>query len=112
MTDSLTALLLRRSEGGCPLLLGGQAKSHFGRAFDRLLARRVLVELAPATEWPVCGTCECGMDARVIREINGELRALCFLDSACDAILIPDDLRAFRIDPEHLVGLRACPRRL
>lgn len=107
MTASLTALLLRQSEGERPLLPGSQAKPHFGRAFDRLLEQGVLVEFAPATEWPVCASCECGMDARIVREINGELRALCLLDPACDAILEPDDLRAFRINPERLVGLIA-----
>lgn len=43
------------------------------------------------------------MDARIIREINGQLRALCPLDPDCDVVLEPDDLRDFRIDPERLV---------
>ena len=108
MTDSLTSLLLRQSEvAERPILWGGRAAPHFGRRFDRLVERGVLVELAPATDWPVCASCECGMDARIVREINGQLRALCLLDPACDAILEPDDLRAFRIDPERLVGLIA-----
>ena len=108
MTDSLTSLLLRQSEvAERPILWGGQAAPRFGRQFDRLIERGALVELAPATEWSVCASCECGMDARIVREINGQLRALCLLDPACDAILEPDDLRAFRIDPERLVGLIA-----
>jgi hypothetical protein len=108
MTTSLTALLLRQSEvTERPILTGGQAAPHFGPRFDRLLELGVLVELAPATEWSVCDSCECGMDARIVREIDGQLRALCLLDPASDEILEPDDLRAFRIDPERLVGLIA-----
>lgn len=108
MTASLTSLLLRQSEvAERPILWGGLAAPHFGRRFDRLVERGVLVALAPATEWSVCPSCECGMDARIVREINGQLRALCLLDPACDAILGPDDLRAFRIDPERLVALIA-----
>lgn len=105
MTASLTALLLRRSEAAGPALLWGrQARPHFGVAFDSLLERGVLVELAPATEWPVCPTCECGMAARIIRDINGQLRALCPLDPNCDDVLDHDDLRDFRIEPERLVA--------
>jgi hypothetical protein len=108
MTASLTTLLLRQSEvAERPILTGNQAAPHFGRRFDRLLELGVLVELAPATEWDVCDSCECGMDARIIRETGGQLRALCLHDSGCDTILEPDDLRAFRIDPERLVGLIA-----
>lgn len=108
MPPSLTALLLRQSEAAeRPILWGRQATPHFGRQLDQLVERGVLVELAPATEWPVCASCECGMDARIVREINGQLRALCLLDPTCDAILEPDDLRAFRIDPERLISLVA-----
>jgi hypothetical protein len=108
MTASLTTLLLRQSEAAeRPILTGGQASPHFGRRLDRLIELGVLVELPPATEWDVCDSCECGADARITREVGGQMRALCLLDPANDAILEPDDLRAFRIETERLVSLIA-----
>lgn len=104
MNESLPKLLLRLSEAGDPTILWGrQAKPHFGKAFDRLLHLRVLIEQAPAATWSVCADCDCELDARPITEINGRWVAECPLDHAADAILHPDDLRSFRIDPGLLV---------
>lgn len=103
--ESLPRLLLRLVEAGRPAILWGrQARPHFGRDFDRLLARRLLVEEPQATEWPVCGSCDCGLDARPIQDINARLVAPCPLDHRADAVLLPDDLRSFRIEAEGLVG--------
>ncbi|GGO15893.1 hypothetical protein GCM10007972_24450 [Iodidimonas muriae] len=104
MTGMLSALLLRLSEAGAPALLWGrQAAPHFGRAFDRLLARGILIEHAPATEWELCPTCECGLEARPIRKIDGRHIAACPLDRGGDIVLDDDDLRSFRIEPAALV---------
>ena len=108
MTDTLTALLLRRSEGGAPALLWGRtAKPHFGPVFDRLLAEGVLVEHPPAEEWSTCAVCECGFDARPIQRIGDRIVAACPFDVGSDTELEEDDLRDFRIDPERLVCLVA-----
>lgn len=99
MTESLTRLLLRLSEGGPPAILtGSEAKRHFGGGFDALLAERLIVEQAPATDWPTCRSCECGMDARPIQNYSGRLVAACPLDASMDQDLDDDDLRSFAID--------------
>ena len=108
MTDTLTALLLRLSEGGRPALLWGRmAKAAFGPAFERLLADGVLVECPPAEEWSACADCECGFDARPIQRIGDRIIAACPFDASSDIELEEDDLRDFRIDPEKLVALIA-----
>ena len=108
MTDTLTALLLRRSETGeAALLWGRAAKPHFGLDFDRLLAAGVLVEQSPASEWPTCAGCECGFDARPIQRIGGRIIATCPIDAGADTVLTEDDLRDFRIDAERLITLIA-----
>lgn len=105
MSESLPKLLLRLSEAGAPAILWGrQAEPHFGREFERLLRQRLLVEAPPATEWSVCGNCECGLDARPIQEIDGRLVAVCPLDHRGDVLLAPEDLRSFRIDVGVLVA--------
>src|SRR5581483_8501297 len=104
VSESIETLLLRLSEVGEPATLWGrQAKPHFGSEFERLLARRILVEQAPATEWPVCASCECGIVARPIQAAGDRHVAPCPYDYRCDAALDDDDLRSFRIDGEVLI---------
>jgi hypothetical protein len=104
MTETLARLLLRLSEAGEPAILWGrQAGPHAGRGFERLLARGVLVEQATATDWDVCPSCECDLDARPIQQINGRHIAACPIDRRSDVDLGDDDLRSFRIAPAALV---------
>lgn len=104
MSETLVRLLLRLSEAGEPALLWGhQAAPYFGREFERLLARGVLVEHAPADEWDVCSTCDCGLDARPIQVIDGQPVASCPFDHRNDQVLRAEDLRSFRIDSTALV---------
>ncbi|HET6377004.1 MAG TPA: hypothetical protein VFG05_01640 [Methylocella sp.] len=104
MNATLARLLLRLSEAGEPAILWGrQAKHHFGRSFDRLLADGILIEQAPADEWDICPAYECGADSRVIQRVNGRPIAPCPLDRNLDAILDDDDLRSFRIVRSALV---------
>jgi hypothetical protein len=107
MTDTLTALLLRLSEGSARLLWGRAARPHFGPRFDRLLAEGVLVERPPAEVWSTCLGCECGFDVRPVQRIGGRIIAACPFDVAADTELEEDDLRDFRIDPERLIALIA-----
>lgn len=104
MNANLARLLLRLSEAGEPAILWGrQAKHHFGKGFDWLLADGVLIEQAPADEWEVCPTCECGADSRVIQRINDRLIAICPFDRADDSVLDGDDVRSFRVIRPGLV---------
>lgn len=108
MTDSLLKLLLRRSAAGPTAILAGRdAGPFFGPAFDRLLARRVLAEMAPATSWPPCSTCSCLYGERLIVEIDGVLVAECPDDAAASIVLDPSDLRSFAIDADRLVAMLA-----
>jgi DNA-binding winged helix-turn-helix (wHTH) protein len=107
MTGTLTALLLRLSEGSARLLWGRAARPHFGPRFDRLLAEGVLVERPPAEVWSTCLGCECGFDVRPVQRIGGRIIAACPFDVAADTQLEEDDLRDFRIDPERLIALIA-----
>jgi len=103
VSESLAKLLLRLSEAGAPAVLWGrQAQPHLGRAFDFLLTRNVLVEQAPATEWPVCAECDCGLDFRPITEIDGRSVACCPSDAGSDAVLDSNDRRGFHIDHARL----------
>lgn len=107
-TETLFALLTRLSEAGGDAILGGRlASRHAGPAFNRLLRLGVLVKRAPAEEWSVCARCECGLDARPIREIDGRPWAVCPLDHNSDQPLEPEDLHSFRIDPIRLVTVLA-----
>ena len=83
--------------------MGREARRHFGRAFDWLLARRVLVERPPADSWAVCSACDGSCGDRAIVEIDGGLVAECPEDHARDTILLPDDIRSFRIDTTALI---------
>lgn len=99
VTETLTRLLLRLSEAGPAALLWGRSgRQHFGRGFDRMLDLRILVEQRPATEWPVCGSCECDLDMRPLTRIADRQVAACPLDRGNDEVLDGDDLRLFRID--------------
>ena len=61
MTETILQLLTRLSEAGDDAILSGELAAPFiGPGFDRLLAKRVLVEQAPLADWDVCDTCECG----------------------------------------------------
>lgn len=104
MVETLPSCLLRLSEaGGQAILPGRQAARYFGREFDRLLARRVLVELAPAESWSACSTCECDVGERPIQVVSGQLVAACSLDATQDLLLDPEDIRCFEIDRTKLV---------
>ena len=104
MTESLARLLLRLSEAGEPAFLWGrQAKPYLDRDLERLLARGVLTEQAPADEWDVCADCECGLPVRPVQCINGDLIAACPLDNARDARLDAQDLRSFSINAAAIV---------
>lgn len=103
MSGSLPKRLLRLSDAAdYPLLSGTEAAAYPKAALDRLLSCRVLVELEPASEWPVCKACECDLEARPIQRINGKIVAPCPLDRQADADLTEDDLRSFRVDPGAL----------
>lgn len=113
MTEHLAGLLLRLCEAGEPSILWGRlAKPFLGREFDRLLARGVLTEQAPADEWDVCADCECGHDGRRIQKIDDKLIAACPLDHRSDTVLEPEDLRSFRIDADAIVREIATASRL
>jgi DNA-binding winged helix-turn-helix (wHTH) protein len=104
MIESLIRLLLRLSEAGEPAMLWGrQAKPYPDRDLEQLLARGVLIEQAPADEWDVCSDCECGLAARPIQRIDGDLIAACPLDHARDARLDAHDLRSFSINAAAIV---------
>ena len=98
MTETILRLLTRLSEAGDDAILPGElAAPFFGPVFDRLLAKRVLVEQAPLADWEVCDACECGLPCRPIRKAGDGYRAECPLDRRHDVDLTEDDLRVFRI---------------
>lgn len=104
MTDTLPKLLLRLSEAGAPATLSGrEARRFYGPAFDRLLARRVLVEQEPLRMWSPCSTCECDIGGRPIQTVFGRLVAACPLDAAKDVVLNGEDVRAFETGRASIV---------
>lgn len=106
MTETILRLLTRLSEAGDDAILPGElAAPFFGPTFDRLLAKRVLVEQAPLADWDVCDTCECGLPCRPIRKAGGGFRAECPLDRRQDVVLTEADLRVFRIGFEALASV-------
>ena len=106
MTETILRLLTRLSEAGDDAILPGQlAAPYFGPVFDRLLAKRVLVEQAPLTDWDVCDACECGLPCRPIRKAGDAFRAECPLDRRHDVDLTEDDLRVFHIGAEGLASV-------
>ncbi|MFN3314596.1 MAG: hypothetical protein ACK46Q_14180, partial [Hyphomonas sp.] len=118
MTETILRLLTRLSEAGDDAILPGElAAPFFGPVFDRLLAKRVLIEQAPLADWEVCDACECGLPCRPIRKAGDGYRAECLLDRRHDVDLTEDDLRVFRIGGEALAsvigtaaGFRAAPK--
>ena len=106
MTETILRLLTRLSEAGDDAILPGDlAAPFFGPVFDRLLAKRVLVEQAPLSDWDVCDACECGLPCRPIRAAGDAFRAECPLDHRQDIVLTNDDLRVFRIGADALASV-------
>mgnify|MGYP005851643949 CR=1 FL=1 len=106
MTETILRLLTRLSEAGDDAILPGElAAPFFGSVFDRLLAKRVLVEQAPLSDWDVCDACECGLPCRPIRKAGDSFRAECPLDRRQDVDLTEDDLRVFRIGAAALASV-------
>ena len=98
MTETILRLLTRLSEAGDDAILSGDlAAPFFGPVFDRLLAKRVLIEQAPLSDWDVCDACECGLPCRPIRKAGDAFRAECPLDRRQDIDLTEEDLRVFSI---------------
>jgi hypothetical protein len=99
MTETILRLLTRLSEAGSDAILTGEmAKPFQGPAFERLLARRIIIEDAPLTEWEVCDRCDCGLASRRIRSAgDNRFRAECPLDRRQDVDLTEDDLRVYRV---------------
>lgn len=101
----LAWLWKRLSDGGPQVSISGRALHRFPeREIDRLLRARVLIEQRKADNWSVCAHCDCGLDARPIRDIDGEIRACCPHDQAEDVILQKDDLRRFSVGADRLVA--------
>jgi DNA-binding response OmpR family regulator len=98
----------RLSDGGPEVTVSGRALRRLPeREVDRLLRARVLIEQRKADSWSLCSHCDCGLDARPIREVDGRLVACCPHDAAEDQVLEPDDLRRFGIEPDRLAGALA-----
>ena len=98
----------RLSDGGPEVTVSGRALRRFPELeVDRLLRGRVLIEQRKADSWSLCSHCDCGLDARPIRKVNGRLVACCPLNAAEDQVLEPDDLRRFGIEPDRLAGALA-----
>ena len=106
MTETILRLLTRLSEAGDDAILSGElAAPFYGPVFDRLLAKRVLVEQAPLADWEVCDACECGLPCRPIRKAGDGYRAECPLDRRHDVDLTEDDLREFRMGAAALASV-------
>jgi len=106
MTETILRLLTRLSEAGDDAILPGVPATSFqGPVFERLLARRIIVEQAPLRDWEVCNRCDCGLASRRIRPLGDDrFRAECPLDRRRDMDLTEDDLRVFRIDGPALAS--------
>ncbi|MTH36081.1 hypothetical protein GL279_15885 [Paracoccus limosus] len=106
MTETILRLLTRLSEAGDDAILPGElAAPFFGPVFDRLLAKRVVVEQAPLADWDVCDACECGLPCRPIRKAGDAFQAECPLNRRQDIDLTKDDLRVFRIGADALASV-------
>ncbi|SMH50854.1 hypothetical protein [Maritimibacter sp. HL-12] len=106
MTETILRLLTRLSEAGDDAILPGElAAPFFGPVFDRLLAKRIVVEQAPLSDWEVCDACECGLPFRPIRKVGDAFRAECPFDHRQDIELTKDDLRVFRIGAAALASV-------
>lgn len=105
MTEPILRLLTRLSEVGSDAVLPGQLAAFYrGPILDRMLARRVLIEQAPLTQWEVCDRCECGIAARRVRASADAFRAECPLDQRQDVLLSKDDVTSYRIGADALVA--------
>ena len=104
MTEPFLKLLTRLSEaGGDAILTGAMASPFQGPLFDRLLARRIIVEDEPLTDWEVCERCDCGLGSRRIRALGERrFRAECPLDRHHDVDLSEDDLSVYRVSAPDL----------
>jgi len=101
-------LLTRLSEAGHDAILTGKlATPFYGPIFDRLLAKRILVEQAQLADWDVCDSCECELPCRPIRKVGERFRAECPLDRRQDVVLNETDLRVFRIGAAELASALA-----
>jgi hypothetical protein len=86
-------------------MTGEEARPFQGPVFERLLARRIIIEDAPLTEWEVCDHCDCGLLSRHIRSVgDNRFRAECPLDRRQDVDLTEDDLRLYRVGGPALVS--------
>ncbi len=99
MTETILRLLTRLSEAGSDAILTREMARPFqGPVFERLLARRIIVEDSPLTEWDVCDRCDCGLASRRIRSVgDNRFRAECPMDRRQDVDLTEDDLRVYRV---------------
>lgn len=99
MTETILRLLTRLSEAGSDAIMTGEEARRFQRpVFERLLARRIIIEDAPLTEWEVCDRCDCGIASRRVRYVDdNQFRAECPLDRRQDVDLTEDDLRVYRV---------------
>jgi hypothetical protein len=99
MTETILRLLTQLSEAGTDAILTGEMARPFqGPVFGRLLARRIVIEDAPLTEWEVCDRCDCGLASRRVRSVgDNRFRAECPLDRRQDVDLTEDDLRVYRV---------------
>ncbi|NJO54682.1 MAG: hypothetical protein HC829_07455 [Bacteroidales bacterium] len=101
----LAWLWTRLSDGGPQVSISGRALRRFSEGeTERLLRARVLIEHGRADSWSVCAHCDCGLDARPIRQVGDSLRACCPYDAAADTVLDEQDIRRFGIDPDRLAG--------
>lgn len=108
MTETLTALLLRRSEDGeRAIVWGRELRAHDEAGIERFLAAGALVEEPPLEYWPTCDLCDCAFEWRPIQRIGERLVAACPLDHGADVELDPDDVRSFLIHAPSLVALLA-----
>jgi hypothetical protein len=100
----LSFLLKRLGEAGPDALLTGRlVRRCAGPDLRRLLNRRILVEQTKVDVWSVCHHCDCGLDGRPIREIEGKSVACCPHDPGADEVLEPEDRERFAIRPAALV---------
>jgi len=99
MTETILRLLTQLSEADSEAILTGEMARPFqGPVFERLLARRIIIEDASLTEWEVCDRCDCGLASRRIRSVGDHrFRAECPLDQRQDVHLTEDDLRVYRV---------------
>ncbi|MFT3687747.1 hypothetical protein [Paenirhodobacter sp.] len=101
----LARLWKRLSDGGSQVTISGRALRRFPeREVDGLLRARVLIEQWKADSWSVCPHCTCGLDARPIRQVGGELHACCPHDAAEDLVLDEQDISRFSVNPERLAA--------